>query len=463
LVVGTVACAPGLNAGFVSDDYGFLRTAATTSLSRQLGSFMPSAATFYRPLGDLLFWVEYHLFGYHALPYHVVAFGFHIASVILLLLLVRRLAGGWLAAVVAAYVFLTTIHLHEVIWWMADYHYAPVTALLLGTTLAHACDRRGLAFALGSAGLFTSEPGILVVPILALYESIYRVDWQRRRTWIECVRRLLPLMIVTIAYVGLRVGVAGGRFHNETVPCRGVRCLATGAMDYLNRLVLRPNRLISLDTSHRTTIALLIVLAGVLLAVVLRPWAWSTWPAVLFALSWIALSSLLFIVTLWPYSSDRFLYLPDAGLAILLGVAAAQCWRLINEGAGLHRLGPIAVLGGVAVWMALAPPMLWSRAQLWNAAGDEVRSIIESTVRTVPDPPRGTILLFHRVPDSYAQQIPPGNTGPYVFRNDLDAAILHRYGRADLTVLTDRRGNAVPAGSTILQLTISDGRVRQGS
>src|SRR5205823_6035922 len=133
----------------------------------------------------------------------------------------------------------------------------------------------------------------------------------RRRTWIGVVRRLLPLIVVTIAYVGLRVGVAGGRSHNQPVPCRGVRCLAAGAIDYLNRLVLRPNRLISLDTSDRTTIALLTVLAGVLLAVVLRPWAWSTWPAVLFALSWIALSSLLFIVTLWPYSSDRFLYLPD--------------------------------------------------------------------------------------------------------------------------------------------------------
>src|SRR5689334_12028848 len=103
LLAGVVAFLPGLGAGFVSDDYDYMWWFRSTPLPRLLALFAPSSPhvrvdPYYRPLSDLLFWVEYQLFGAHPTAYHLVALVCHLAIAAILYRLAIRLGVRTLAA-----------------------------------------------------------------------------------------------------------------------------------------------------------------------------------------------------------------------------------------------------------------------------------------------------------------------------------------------------------------------------
>ncbi len=193
-----------------------------------------------------------------------------------------------------------------------------------------------------------------------------------------------------------------------------------------------------------------------MVAVLLRPWTWRDWRAAVFAAGWTAGASSFAILALFPYVADRFLYLADVGLALLLGAATAEvlrAWPAAGTGA---RVGLAAGATVVAAWLAIGPVALAERGRLWAAAGAQARAIVEATVRLVPDPPPRATIVFSGPLDSYAVTIPPGNTGPYLFRTGIGAALRLAYGRPDLR--GSWRGRRSPDA---IHLSFEDGQVRR--
>ena len=447
-LVVVLSFVPSLGAGFVSDAFVFLEQSRRFSPGGLLAQFVPAPGQWYRPLTTLVFWLEYRLFGLAPLGYHVVAWLCHLSAAVLVMALGHRITGSRVAAWVAGTVFVLSIHAHEIVFDAADLHNALSGVSLPACVLAWLRGSPVLALALAGITLGIDENGLLALPLVALSEAVYGRGSPRGY-------RLIPLALLTAAYIGLRLAVGGG-FANEGVPCRSPHCLAVAVLEYLNRLFVRPEAVLALAWRHRVVLALVTALVLVALLVLLRPWRWHDWRAIGFGAGWLIGTTLFSILALYPYVADRFLYIPDMGLALLIGALANEgfrAWRTAPAGA---RVGLALVALVMSAWILSGAVALAGRGRLWREAGAVARSIVESTVAALPSPPPRATLVFQKIPDSHPPGIPPANTGPYLFRNGLGAALRIRYGRNDLVVL---KGGGGPPDAIVL--AIDGGTVRR--
>ncbi len=111
------AYVPALRAGFIWDDDDYVTGNQTLRSIAGLWRiwFDPSATPQYYPLVHTTFWLEYHVWGFHAFGYHTVNLGLHAISAGLLFWLLTRLElpGAWIAAAIFA---LHPVELESVAW-----------------------------------------------------------------------------------------------------------------------------------------------------------------------------------------------------------------------------------------------------------------------------------------------------------------------------------------------------------
>jgi hypothetical protein len=466
LVAGAIAFLPGLGAGFVSDDFDYLWWFRSTPLSDIVALFVPSAPQgrvdpYYRPLSDLLFWVEYQVFGSHPAAYHVVALACHLAIAFLLYRLAVRLGVRTAIALAGVAAFLLSIHAHEVVFWWADDHYAFGGLAIVAAVLAYAEGWTWLSVACAVLALLTDEAGVTLLPTLAVYEALFggpivaSAGALGRRAL-----RLAPTVAAVVGYAGMRL--AGGGFWGEAPACRNPGCLASGAVEYFDQLFVRPGRLIELlragTSSNRLVVGAALLGLLVVGAALLRVWRWRDWRVVAFGAGWCAISAAVLIYGLWPYVSDRFFYYPEIGLALAVAGGLEQALQGSTSAARPARAAAGVVLAVYAAWLAVGVLALWNRAEQWDAAGRTVSAIFDGTVRLEPHPPPGAVLVFEDVPDTLLPDVPPGNTGPYLLRNGLTTGLRGRYGRSDIRPIPAT--SPLPPGSTtVVCLDINDGAV----
>ena len=107
ILLTVVAYLPVMHGGFIWDDdawtTGILRLLRDVSGLRLMWC-QPTALQQYYPLSGTTFWLDYHLWGFWTLPYHVENVLLHAASAVLFWQLLRRLEtpGAWLAGAIFA-------------------------------------------------------------------------------------------------------------------------------------------------------------------------------------------------------------------------------------------------------------------------------------------------------------------------------------------------------------------------
>lgn len=432
-LVGLLVFLPGLRASLASEDFDFYRAARNTDLQQALKAFIPTNHYWYRPFNDLGFWIEVHLFGLNPTAFHVVSLTGHVISAALLYRLARTLGSGPLAALVAGLVFVTTVHAHEVVWWWADLHYAFAGPLIVGSLVAWFSQRKAVAVVLAVAALMTDESAVLLLPVVMVGEFLTRggsTTWSHRL--LGAVPAAIPLMILVALYFAFRIGVGDG-IWGESVPCRSPSCVAAGVVNYAARLVVRPDRAYGIFESYKLMLTVLGAVAGAAVGVVMAM-RWRERRVISFGVAWTALTVVFFVLALWPYASDRFMYYPDMGVALAVGGCAQEAIHLLASGNRTVRfVAPIAGLA-VVLWVGAGIHMLEARAGGWVRAGNEAASIVTNVYAQVPNPPHDVLLQIDDVPDSSQPVFPPGNTGPYLFRNGLESAIRLKFGRDDIWV-----------------------------
>ena len=138
VVVTLIAYLPGLRGGFVWDDEAW-----TSNISGLLRDFSGlrlmwcklTALQQYYPLTGTTFWLDYHLWGFWPLPYHVENVFLHALAALLFWQLLRRLdvAGAWLAAAIFA------LHpvMVESVGWITERKNVLSLVFYLGALLAY--------------------------------------------------------------------------------------------------------------------------------------------------------------------------------------------------------------------------------------------------------------------------------------------------------------------------------------
>jgi hypothetical protein len=450
LLAGTLAFAPGLGAGLVSDSFAFLEMTRAASWDGVVRWFVPRPSLFYRPLYLVMLRSAQHVFGLDPVGYHLVAWLAHVLGALALAGVAMSVTRDRITAATAGLAFLWSIHAHEVVYDVASLHHAIGGLLLLLGLLAWTRGRRGLSVLAVGVGLFVNELAMLAAPILCWYELCFGAGTLRSRV-AHGARRLAPHAALVLGYFVFRIGLARAGLPSEGATCLGLHCLAIAAAEYANRLVLRPESLLAHAWSQRAALALASTVSAATVAGLLWPWAWRRPVAGGFAAGWTLIGVAYVVLTLFPYVADRFLYAADMGLSLLVGCLVGEAVRAWPGASRGRRLSAAIALGALAAWVGAGAVMLRHRGALWSSAGSEAARIVADIHAAAPEPPMDALFCVHDRPDTYHVVVAPGNSGPYVFRNGLSAALRIRYARSDL-----RAPRNCPTGYATVR--ISEGR-----
>ena len=362
---------------------------------------------------------------------HTVNLGLHVAVALLVALWIRRLAGP-AAAVVAGLLFAVHPLAGEAVTFVVGRADLLATGFvltaLIGVDLSLEAGRSRAAAlcgtALAAAGAMLSKESGFALPLLAVPLILVRA----RSGGVPRARQIAALVAVTVPALPIlaaRSAVLGGLVRPALPPFWNNPIAHAGPVEgrlEAARLLMRGLRLflwpspLSPDYSYAAITvppvdltAILSTLAGLgavgVVAWLLRRRPWALLGGVIFFLAQVPTSNLLFPIG--TVFAERLLYLPMAGLGLLLG-------DLVGAALGSRRAAPAvllslaAVLGSAALLSRsrgddfVSDLTLWRAAteaqpdsakahynlgRSWSAAGEDGRAVgeYEAVLRLAPD------------------------------------------------------------------------------
>jgi len=326
-----------LGLAFTGDVWAFARSAKDAALH---------GTNYYRPLQPLLYTLEYHLWGANPLPWHLVNALLNAAVVALVYFLVVSLDAPLLAFWAALIFALHPMHSEPVSWIAAIPELLCALFLLLAMLDYRRADLSPSPLRpllLGSffflCALFSKEPALLFPVILFCYEFLYHRD--RIFDWRRMAARLSPFLIVLAVYLFARISALGG-FSPRVIMDRPKLSLpqlffAVPAIfaRYIGKLFL-PTHLNYFYAFPLTSTLTLWAFAGFLASILLLGAALffrNSRPLLSFSMCW-------FVLTLAPalslnsialnFFTERYLYIPSIGFAILAASAAISVYSRLR-------------------------------------------------------------------------------------------------------------------------------------
>lgn len=388
LVVALFALIPyagTLGHGFVWDDLANIVnnpwlgdvSGIGSAFTGQAAGFDPRFATsYYRPVMHTINLATYSLAGPAPAAFHAVNLLLHVVASVLVFSTVRAVlfrfgnAGGRTTAAALAAGLLFAVHpVHvEAVAWLAGINDLTFAVFGLACVLTSLKARTPLGFAFAGAwlllALLAKEPAVPFAGVLLAVELLPRNHRTPTMAW-----RLLPIALALAIYGILRWNALGGFAPVDNRAGIGAPTSILAGFElfasYLRYLVLPfplsalhpfspPSSVVELRSL--TSIAVCTAYLGAI--------AWARrLPGVRLALIWIALPLLpvLWIPALGEgVFAERYLYVPSAGLALLVGGFAA---RVLESGrTSLVR----AAAGSLAVVVALGGLATWNRSRVWR-------------------------------------------------------------------------------------------------
>jgi hypothetical protein len=314
-----------------------------------------SLGNYYRPL--MLVWklLNYKAFGLNPVWWHVTTILLHITATVLVYRFASRVAGDESVASAAALIFgLHPVHL-EVVAWASGATDSMLAVLMLTSFLFYlryrehtGSQRRGrymmaLSLIFYALATLTKEAGISLPGLIICYEWISSSKpGDRQKDAGEtsgskaeshraslALRRALPFMAVTVAYLLWRVHVLHGLSHaTNRLAASTILFTIPSLLCFYLRLLIAP---VALSPFYDIPLVTGLSLKGFLLplavlaVLALAMWFWARRsPAVGVAVCWLAFPMLavLNLRVFWPddLAHDRYLYVPSIGFSLLAGL-----------------------------------------------------------------------------------------------------------------------------------------------
>lgn len=349
---------------------------------------------YYRPVVFAVLRLSELLFGNDIFPHnpvadHALLLLLHGANAAMVWLLARRLGGRDAFAWVAALVFAFTPFSYEAVAYVASLTHPLVVFWTLLALLLYirgvmkqgswgAGESPGLpisnlqfpifpfALAAMTLGLLTHESGLFIFPALVGGDWVTRPD----AGWRERARRLWPFAIPPLLFAVIWLLIP----KSSEQGLNGLDEIGRNLVPFLQTLVYPLLPVARLDSGDVGLLALLAV--GTVAILGLLAWRAGAWRLWVFAVGWVALSSLpalLFLGPAYVYGSPRLSYLPSIGVALLWALPLLL-WttddgrQTTNRGRqmrrGVVRGSLSAVLGILYVLVLILPPLPFIRCQL---------------------------------------------------------------------------------------------------
>ena len=368
----------------------------------------PVVSNYYRPVMNVLYMVNYHLFGLEPWGFHLVNVLFHAGVSVLVFLVISRLlaasspdpspppvAGGWPGGLlslpfVAALLFATHPIHTEAVAWVAGLPDLSFSLFFLLSFLLYLDSTKGQGirkgrYALSVGSFFLSalskEPALTLPLVLVAYDHLFgdpETGFGGR--W----KRYVPYLLVAAVYFGLRLyalgGVAPERRHEHLSALQHVINIFPLFAGYLGKLLL-PVNLNAFHVFH--PIASLFEAKGILSVAMAAAFAGGTVWA--YRRNKTACFFLLFLVVpLLPAFyirglglntfAERYLYLPSVGFVALAAMVLTRAAEKIPNGT-IVLVGALALLTG---WYSLGTI---GRNAVWK----ENLTLFSDTVKKSPD------------------------------------------------------------------------------
>ncbi len=428
VVCGLLAFAPNLNSFFLSDDFVLLSWTHIHSLSAVPAFFDPHANWFYRPLVKLVYWAGQLLFGFHAVPFHILSLALHGANAYLIYSLLKQAGGwsSWLAGMAAALVFLLDPHHAETVSWISAVgDLMGLFCVLANLLLFRRYMERGSYLALAGAlalfgiGLLARETVALLPGLLLFYVLTKVVEVKSR--W----QRLLPAyaahVAVLLAYFLVQ---SAGRTNGQSILARGglqfhplnLDSILLGILDYSHGLV--PGGSVFAGSTLDTLKALVWIEWAIMLIIAFFLWRLKLHMA-LFGLAWLLFTPLAFVF--FSPATDRYFYMPSVGYAILVGslLGSALEWAQKRDNHAAIKATGAAVAVALLLLLVTRGVGLVGKVLEWRAAGQVSGGVLHDIRQTAPAP--------HDYTAYYMVNLPIFREGIPVFQNGLQEAVQLTY------------------------------------
>lgn len=347
LVLTAAVYLPALSFGFVCDDSQQI----VDSQPRYVWSALPSFFTtdvwhytdfidsnYYRPGFLLWLFLNSQLFGLNTVLWHAAAIALHLAATLLFYFLARRLVDHPLIAGAAALLFgVHPAHI-EAVAWLSGVTESLLAVFFLGALLAYLSGRRTAALLLFAAAIFTKETAIVLPLLLAACDWFFppAAAASSRQRLRAALRTLAACACIVLLYLPLRLHALGSLapLVRAWTPRMLLGTLPSAGLFYLRQLLLPiqyslfyPIAPIATFGWSQTILPVLVIALFLLLLYGLARLSRA-----------FAFAALLLVIPLLPvfnfrafafddFQHDRYLYLPSAGLCLVIALAAARFLR----------------------------------------------------------------------------------------------------------------------------------------
>lgn len=373
---------PTLDSFFFGDDFLVLGDIQTRSFPAYMQDvvLLRDLTPNWRPLTMAVYYVEFQLWGFDAMPWRIVNLTLHVATVGLLYALVYSMSKRVFVAAAAALIFgVSASAVHTVTYITAFPHIFSELLLVSSLFALHRYVETGerraawywLSFGLFVAGFLANEGGVVIGAVLLAYYAL--TSFARRRDVLDFMLKMLPFALAaTLLVAGLSgcgcQGVDGGFY--------GVGWhIPQETFIYLSRLAYPAGKIQLVPTALEWTIGA-IVLGAAIFFLLRGP-------------NLARIAAIGMVIALMPYvpgkiwTATRYTYMALPFFAILVAVAAGwvHAYTVRLNRAVAHAIAAIALVavGGLYAWQTLAQTLpFMDETDRWELLAAELPGEIPS-------------------------------------------------------------------------------------
>jgi tetratricopeptide (TPR) repeat protein len=328
--------------------------------------FRGETSNYYRPLMYVSFVLCYKLFGLNALGFHIVNALLHTGASLLVYLVTREVLStrhsrrdASRMAFVASVLFAAHPIHTEAVSWVSAVPEILFTSFFLLALFFHLKDRVALSAACFALSALSKETALTFPLVILAYDFLVRKE-EARRNLRTLARRYALHGLVVCAYFAVRVQVLGAiasskdRAYEELTAWHNIINVFPLLAKYLLKLALPLN----LNAWHVFHPSLSVFDSGVILSMVFAIIAVFALVLLFRQNRILFFASLMVLIPLLPalyipavglnVFSERYLYLPSAGFAIILSTALSR----MNRRVLFTSLSTLLTVGLVAAYSA---------------------------------------------------------------------------------------------------------------